>query len=420
MDIKNKKIKEFPNSPGVYIMKDDKGQPLYIGKAKSIRKRIASHFQKAGSQRISLMLSQVRKIDFITTGTEYKALLLEAELIKKNQPYYNVDLRDDKSFPWIRISRDKFPVISIARPKKKTDADYFGPYTNAKLLRQALKAIRKVFPFCSCQNRPKKPCLYYRIHLCPGPYAGKVSRKDYLSNIKHIKLFLKGKHNNLLKSLSQKMKASAKQQKFEQASLIRDKIIALSSLLQTGARDFVLPTQINLGARYELGELKKLLHLARLPRRIEAFDVSNIRGRQPCGSMVSFLNGAPDKNNYRRFKIKTVKGIDDYRMLSEVIQRRYRRLIQENSKLPDLILIDGGRGHLNIAKGELNNLHLKIPMISIAKQHEEIFTLNKATSIRLNADSKALQLIQRIRNEAHRFAIKYHKLLRKKKILSKA
>ena len=415
MDI-NKTIKNSPDAAGVYIMKDNKGHLLYIGKAKSIRKRIATHFQRPASQKNSLMLSQVRKIDFITTGTEYRALLLEAELIKKNQPYYNVDLRDDKSFPWIRVSRDKFPIISIARPRIKTDADYFGPYTNTKLLKQALKAIRKIFPFCSCQNKPKKPCLYYRIHLCPGPYAGKVSRKDYLSNIKRIKLFLEGKYNSLLKSLSQEMKVLAKQQKFERASLIRDKIVALSSLLQAQSISFTLPTQ----AVYELKELKKLLHLVRLPRRIEAFDISNITGKQACGSMVSFINGAPDKNNYRRFKIKTIKGINDYSMLSEVIRRRYKRLVHESLKLPDLILIDGGRGHLNIAKQELSNLHLEIPMISIAKQQEEIFILNRNTPIRLNADSKVLQLIQRIRDEAHRFAIKYHKFLRKKNILTRA
>lgn len=409
MDIK--KIKKFPDTPGVYIMKNTKGQAIYIGKAKSIRKRLLSHFQRPASSKASLMLREVKKIDFIETGTEYKALLLEAELIKKNQPYYNVDLRDDKSFPWIRISRDKFPIISITRPKKKKDADYFGPYTNAKLLRQAVKAIRKIFPFCSCKNKPKKPCLYYRIDLCPAPYSGKVSRREYLLNIKHIKLFLQGKHSGLVGSLSKKMHTLARQQKFEEALGIRDKIVALNSLLYDGPVDYK-------EALDDLGALKKILNIPRIPHRIEAFDVSNIRGKQSCGSMVSFLDGRPDKNNYRRFKIKIVKGIDDYLMLSEIIQRRYKKLIRENHRLPELILIDGGKGHLNIAKKQLDILGLNIPVVSIAKENEEIHTLTKSP-IRLDADSKALQLMQRIRNEAHRFAIKYHKLLRKKEMLSR-
>ena len=358
MDIQEK-IKQLPDTPGVYIFKDAGGEIIYIGKAKSLKKRVQSYFSRDLSSKTQLMVSKIADIEYRLTPSESQAELLEASLIKEKQPVYNVSLKDDKSFPLIRITHEDFPIVSICRRKKlqkKDNSLYFGPYTNAQLLRQALKVMRKVFGFRSCKTLPKKACLYGRIKLCPAPCIGNISAKQYKEIIKNITMFLDSKYEELLSNLSQRMDEAASQQKFEEAAKIRDQIEALSTMAESRCR---------FSRKDELQDLKNLLKLAKLPERIEAFDISNISGKEATGSMVSFYKGLPDKNNYRRFRIKTVETIDDYKMLAEVVKRRYSGSLKKVLAFPDLILIDGGKSHLSVDNKELEKIGSKIPLVSI-------------------------------------------------------
>jgi len=397
------KISVLPDSPGVYLMKDAAGEIIYIGKAKSLKKRVSQYFQNKNHDfKTQKLVEKIRDFDVIYTPSEEDALILEASLVRKNQPYYNIELRDDTSFPFIKITKEEFPRLSIVRPKVKDNSFYYGPYTDATLLRKAFKDLRKIFPFCTCKA-PSVSCLYRKINLCPASDENSITQ--YKKNIANIKLFLEGRRSDLMASLNKQMLDASSEHNFEEAARLRDKIEAFSSLAKGVEAKGV-------------EELARVLRLVRTPNRIEAFDISNISGQQAVGSMVSFYNGLPDKNNYRRFRIKLVKGIDDYKMLGEVIFRRYRRLVNEKRSLPDLILVDGGKGQLRIAKMILDELNLKIPLMALAKQQEEIFTPNKIKSIKLPASSSALQLVRRVRDEAHRFAVKYHKLLRKKEFIN--
>lgn len=401
MDLQEK-IEKLPDLCGVYILKGEK-EVLYIGKATSIRKRVISHF-KGGSKSL-IFNEKVKDIDYILCDTEEQALLLEASLIKEEKPKYNVVLKDDKSYPYVVITQEKYPAIYVARPKKTKNFTLFGPYPNVKLLKSALKLIRRIFPYRSCKNLPKKVCLYYHLNLCPGVCEEKIDEEEYKDIVDNIAKILSGERKILLKKLQEKMEKLAQEQKFEEASVYRDKLEALTKLYagKSWGNEAIV--------------LKEVLHLKRIPFIIEGIDISCIQGRQACGSVVVFKDGRPDKSNYRRYRIKMVKDIDDYKMIAEVVERRYRRLKEEKKELPDLIVIDGGRSHLSVALKVLKKLELEIPVISIAKKNEEIWLPSKKEPLRLPQDNIGLQLIQRVRNEAHRFAHQYHLLLRKKKIL---
>lgn len=442
------KVRALPDAPGVYMFKDKAGQIIYIGKAKSLKKRVSSYFvpcptrgkkrdngyffgkktqnPRADSQLFSktrIMASKIFDLDYLLTGSEVQAQLLEAALVKDKQPVYNVSLKDDKSFPFIKISDEEIPVVSISRRRKSETNDhssYFGPYTSAHLLNGAFKLIRMIFGFRSCRRMPKQPCLYYRLKLCPAPCIGKIGFREYNELIKEIKMFLEFKYVELLDKLNKKMKESASARNFEEAAKIRDQISALNIIGQNKPL---------ISGLDELEDLKNLLRLPKLPEKVEAFDISHISGCQACGSMVSFYKGNPDKDNYRRFRIKTVEGIDDYKMIREVINRRYSRLIRENLPLPDLVLIDGGKSHLLAAYKEISGLGIEIPLVSIAKpdrkntvfrksNKENLYTREKRISVKFDSDVPALNLLRRIRDEAHRFAVKYHRLLRKKYLLN--
>ena len=409
---KQKTLKEnilsAPDSPGVYLIKDKAGKIIYIGKAKSLKKRLGSYLGGGLQAKTAAMISNALDIEYRLTQTEGLALLLEAALIHKYEPRYNVALRDDKSFPFVKISDEEFPAVCMTRKVGTDTGRYFGPYTNAKLLRQALKVVRKYFPYRSCKKMPRSPCIYYRIGLSPAPCAGKINKAEYARTIKSISLILEGKSENLIKKLTKEMRMKARQRKFEEAAALRDKILSLSSL---GA-EYHIP-------QAALSDLKELLGLKRLPMRIEGFDVSNIYGKEACASMVSFYDARPDKDNYRRFRIRAVKGIDDYAMIREAVARRYSRLIKEGLPLPDLILIDGGRAHLLAGQRELMKLGLKAPLVSIAKEEENIYTTARFKPLRLSHDSPALNLIRRVRNEAHRFALSYHHILRRKMLIGR-
>src|SRR3989339_2148518 len=382
MDIKEK-IGLFPDSPGVYLMKDSSGRIIYIGKALSLRKRLSSYLARGLSAKTLRLMMNVADIEYRATASESMALLLEASLIKEHKPKYNVSLRDDKSFPLVKITNEEFPAIYVTRKREDDGAQYFGPYISAGLLREALKIIRRDFPYRSCPTLPKKACMYYRIKLSPAPCIGKISKSDYAETIKQISLILEGKNEELVKELSREMRQKAKERKFEEAALLRDKMIALNTFR---------PSLYN--AEAALNELREVLRLPVMPRRIEAFDVSNILGRQATASMVSFYNGLADKANYRRFRIKTVKESNDYQMLAEAVLRRYRRVKEENFPPPDLILVDGGKGQLRAVKKELGHLGFNMPVISLAKKEELVHTLVSCTPLRLKSNSAALRLLQ--------------------------
>ncbi len=407
------KIAQLPDSPGVYIFKDFSGKIIYIGKAKSLKKRVSSYFSRLISSKTQALVSKISDIEYKKSVSESQAQILEASLVKDKQPQYNIALKDDKSFPWIRISNEKFPVVSICRRKIKLEADksvYFGPYTNASLLRQAIKLIRTIFGFRSCKNMPGSACLYYRLNLCPAPCIGNISSAAYKEIINSLKLFLESRYEELLRRLSLRMEEASQNKEYEEAAKIRDQINALSAI----STSISFESAIN-----GMEDLKSLLKLKNLPLTIEGFDISNLSGKDACGSMVSFLRGKPNKNNYRRFRIKTVAGIDDYACLKEVVQRRYARIKQENLRIPDLVLIDGGKGHLLTAQRELEKLGMDIPIVSIAKENEFIYVKGRKSPIILSGDRPALNLIRRLRDEAHRFALSYHHVLHRKKIIGK-
>ncbi len=409
MDIK-KKIKAVPLTSGVYLMKDGKGEVIYVGKAVSLRKRLQSYFRRRdiAFSKTDMLVGEIADLDYIETASEAEALLLEAGLIKQYKPKYNVELKDDKSYPFIEITKETFPIISVARPRTRLKgARYYGPYVNAKLIREALMILRKIFPFRTCDPFPKKECLDYHIGLCGAPCIGEIGVKEYAQNIKNVCLVLEGKRDILFKNLKAQMEISSHRREFERCARLRDQLRAVGALY-SGTRD--------INYYKEAEQLKRLVNLPCLPTRVEAFDISNIMGHHPVGSMVSFFNGKPDKANYRRFRIKEVDGIDDFRMIAEIVRRRYRRLKDESLGFPDLIVIDGGKGQLSAASCELASLGVEIPVLSLAKREEEVFLPNRRNSVKLAAHSLALQLLQRMRDEAHRFAISYHRKLRRKNV----
>ncbi len=538
-----KKLELLPSKCGVYLMKDKEGGIIYIGKAGSLRERVRSYFSSARylSPRMEMMVSQVSDFEYILTDSEVEALILECNLIKKHRPYYNVNLKDDKSYPYIRITDEEFPSIFPTRVLKENGSRYFGPYTNVKALRKTLKLIHKLFPVRSCRKRltkPLRPCLNHHIQKCLGPCSGGVRKKDYLKVIKEIILFLNGKGLQLEKELSKKMNNFAQELKFEEAARVRNQLQALEKVMEEQkissyskrnrdvialaqkegrtntclfsiregkllARDnfFLSGTEglkreeimANFLKRYyheatfvpeaiilqdEIGDLEsisswlskkrggkvrisvprsgekvKLVKMAAKnalsfleeakakevlgkkevesikelqtylgleipPRLIEAFDISNTGGKEAVGSMVSFRNGDPDKDNYRKFKIRTVEGIDDCAMIEEVLRRRYRRLLEENRPVPELILVDGGKGQLSSALKVLGELGMEgeLAVLGLAKRKEDIFLPGKSPAVSLPSGSEALHLLQRIRDEAHRFAHTYHRGLRGKRI----
>ncbi|MFH1776394.1 MAG: excinuclease ABC subunit UvrC [Candidatus Omnitrophota bacterium] len=388
-------------------MKDRQGRIIYIGKAASICKRVRSYFQKqACSPRIEALLAKLESIDYINTSSQAEALILEAGLIKEHKPKYNIAIKDDKAYPWLKLTiNEKYPRLLIVRQRKDDGAVYFGPYTEAGLLRQARALLSKNFPLRTCRCFPKSVCLNYHLGQCAAPCVKKINPAGYKKIVKELILFLRGKKAKLVKQLNQKMQQAANKKDYESAAILRDRITSLTSVVSK-IRSY--------NPRGQLEELEKFLNLPKRPQRIEAVDISNISGKEAAGAMVCFIDGKPAKSEYRWFKIKTVSGIDDYKMLREVISRRFK----EDKTFPDLIVIDGGKGQLNVVSNRLRELNLKsIPLISIAKQFEYIYQPGKVNPVMLPLDSLSLRLVRRVRDEAHRFALKYHHNLRRRLII---
>lgn len=547
-------LKQLPNSPGVYLLKDGAGNILYVGKAANLHHRVRSYFG-AGQKllpKLQRMVARVSELDFFVTSSEQEALILELNLIKRHHPRYNVRLKDDKTFPYLKIDlKEEWPRVHITRRLEEDGGRYFGPFASAKSVRQTLKVIKGIFPFRSCSRTitgtDSRACLDYDIHHCLAPCIGVASKGDYAEVIEQVILFLEGKQELVVKELEGKMNRAAEVLNFEQAALLRDQIQAINRVIEgqkiatkvrgeqdvialasdkdqayvqvffirggklIGRESFVLqgtrseePPQImtsfikqfysssphippllllqhpvedkaiiedwlqskkgakvhiqvpRRGSKRELvnivaenaqqgleqlkikqlaapaalaealAEIKRELHLPRLPSRMEAYDISNIRGTAAVGSMVVFENGKPKPAHYRRFRIKTVSGADDYAMLHEVLKRRFRRSSDASAAdswaiLPDLVLIDGGKGQLNAALAAISESGVSsVPTASLAKENEEIFIPQRTEPIILPRSSPGLQLLQRLRDEAHRFAIGYYHRIRKRETFTSA
>jgi excinuclease ABC subunit C len=354
------------------------------------------------------MVSKVRDIDHLPTSTSAEALLYENSLIKQYRPRYNVALRDDKSYPMLKLTvNERFPRLMITRRKKDDGALYYGPYSSAGLLKEALSIMRRIFPLRTCGRFGKNLCLSFHIGQCLGPCVGKVGERAYEDLVEEVRLFLEGKRPELIEFVSRRMRDASETQEFEEANRLKNRLEALQAL-----RD----KRVLYSPQADLEELRNVLGLPSAPEIVEAFDVSNIMGTLAVGSMIYFYKGRPKKSEYKRFRIKTIGSIDDYGMMRELVRRRYTRTLEEKRQLPDLVLIDGGKGHLQAALEELSRLGIRVPTIAIAKELEKIYMEDKGPLL-LPRDSKALHLLQRIRDEAHRFAISYHKLLMSKRVV---
>ena len=325
------RLKELPEKPGVYFFKDREGKALYIGKALSLKKRVAGHFRFYGESfsKEGMMLSQIRRVDVLETPTEAEALLLEASLVKEMLPKYNKMLRDDKSFPYLKITAEEYPRLVIARGRKADGGKYFGPYTNVRLLRQALKMLRREFPLRTCRTLPKKVCLQYHLGLCGGPCEGIQLSDEYHQTVKELSSFLEGRRDALVRNLSKRMKAHSAQQEYEKAQALYEAIRALSAV-PSGGRGKKTPSEV-------LSDFQTIFSLPSLPRRIECFDISNIQGSEAVGSMVVFSDGEPSRKDYRRFRIRTVQGIDDYKMM----QKMRMSIYDINDVAYDAFLLNG-------------------------------------------------------------------------------
>lgn len=542
MDLKAK-LRNLPAKPGVYLMKDVRGRVIYIGKAKSLRSRVRAYFQDSppSDPKTSALISKITDFDVLVTDSEMEALILEANLIKKHRPRYNVNLRDDKRYPYVKVTDELFPRVLVVRRVGKDKAHYFGPYTNVKAMRNTLKILRRVFAVRSC-NYPLPSgkrislCLDYHIKRCPGPCEGKISAEEYGETVKDILLFLSGKNSPLVKNLERKMNDYSSREEYEKAAAVRDQIHALESvterqkvsevdqvdrdilafaregrdialvalqiregvligrqtfhltatrestdqeILSTFIRQYymhsaavpqevILPGQIDdqamiggwlsskrgsgvkiihprrgqkvrllamalYNAQLSLEEvllqrsaaraevppvvksLEKDLYLSTPPRSVVAFDVSNLGPSNAVGSLVFFQDGRSRKSNYRRFKIRGIEGQDDFAMMHQVVSRHFRRLTQEKRPYPDLVLIDGGKGQLQAALEALKELGIRDQnVVALAKRLDEVFLPKKPDALMIPKGSASLKLLQRIRDEAHRFAVSYHRQLRKK------
>lgn len=426
----NEKVRTFPQSPGVYLMKDAAGTVIYVGKAKNLRSRAGSYFLKEAAEnlRTSELVKQIRDIDYIPTETEVDALLKENRLIKDIRPKFNKDLKDGKSYPYLQIRvREEFPRVEVTRTPRRAGVRLYGPFTSATNLRAAVNVLQRVLQFRTCTLPIKssedrwrwfRPCLLHSIRQCTAPCGFRVGRDDYRKQIKKLILILEGKKGKLLRRMKREMTDASAALHFEKAARIRDEIAALETLdLRGDAKNDDQPEVFPLDPKKGLKGLRKVLGLAKTPRSIEGFDIAHLSGQETVASLVSFLDGLPFKDYYRRYKIKTVEGVDDFASMREVVFRRFKRLHDEESVFPDILLIDGGKGQLNAALDAFRALGIEPPtLLSLAKQEEEIFRPGAAESIKLSRHSAALRLLQYVRDEAHRFAQHYHHTLRKKKL----
>ena len=427
----SEKVKTFPHSPGVYLMKDAAGNVIYVGKAKSLRSRAGSYFLKdaAIEQRTAELVKQIADIDFIPCETEIDALLREARLIKDIRPKFNRDLKDGKSFPYLQIrTREEYPRVEVTRQPRRKGVRLYGPFTSKTQLKDAVGVLQRVLKFRTCALDIKseearwnyfRPCLLYSIRQCTAPCNFRVSKEDYRKQIKKLLMVLEGKSGKLLRKMGVEMTEASAAMQYEKAGRIRDEIAALKKIeLRGDVEKHAQPEVFHIDPKKGLLGLKKVLGLAKVPRSIEGMDIAHLQGSETVASLVSFLDGLPFKDGYRRFKIRTVQGVDDFASMREVVSRRFKRLSQDEGIFPDILLIDGGKGQLSAALDAFEAMGITPPtVISLAKQQEEIFVPGRAESIKLGKNAAALRLLMYVRDEAHRFAQNYHHTLRRKKLV---
>jgi len=422
------KVKTFPQTPGVYLMKDDAGRVIYVGKAKNLRSRAGSYFLKAAADdaRTGSWIGEIADIDYVDCDSEVDALLMESRLIKDIQPRHNKELKDDKTFPYLMITtREEFPRVEVTREPKAKGVKLYGPFPSAGALRGAIQVLQRIFKFRTCSldisesdERWKwfRPCLLASINQCTAPCNFRIGKEDYRRDIKRLQTFLEGGKRRLLKEMKDEMLAASKSLDFERAAVLRDEIKMLERLEERGELDtHAQPEVFYIDPKKGLTGLRKVLGLDDTPRVIEGVDIAHLGGGETVASLVQFIDGLPFKPGYRRFKIQDVQGIDDFRSIYEVVSRRFRRLSDDQDTFPDILLIDGGKGQLNAAMAAFRDQEITPPtVISLAKRDEEVYRPGESEPLRLSKTSYALRLLQYVRDESHRFAQHYHHILRSK------
>lgn len=425
------RVREFPEGPGVYLMKDSAGRVIYVGKAKNLRARAGSYFHKAAAdeRRTAELVKEICDIDFIEADSEVDALLAEARLVKDIRPKFNVELKDDKTFPYLEIfTHEDFPRVEFTREPQERGTKLYGPFASAGSLRGAIQVLQKIFKFRTCsleidEDEEKwrwfRPCLLASIQQCTAPCNLRISKEEYRRDIQRLRMFLEGKKQSLLAEMRDDMAAAAKSLQFEKAARLRDEIHMLETLDERGELDtHVQPEVFYIDPKKGLAGLKKVLHLAELPRTIEGVDIAHLGGGQTVASLVQFIDGLPFKPGYKRYKIRTVAGVDDFASIYEVVARRFKRLSDEGELFPDILLIDGGKGQLHAGLDAFRELSIQPPtVVSLAKREEEIYLMRGDEPLKLSRHSYALRLLQYVRDEAHRFAQHYHHILRRKATL---
>jgi excinuclease ABC subunit C len=432
-------------------MKGAKEEVLYIGKAKNLRSRVASYFQPSSDvaetrgPKIAEMLNKVETVDYLKTDTEVDAMLKEARLVKDIRPPYNTDLVDDKTFPYLEITTsDDFPGVYITRKPRAKGSRLFGPFASAKDLRAVFVEMQKIFKFRSCnldiredneKRRFFRPCILYSINQCVGPCAARIEKREYKTIIKDLIKFLQSKRSTILRQLKKQMEEASAEKEYEKAGMLRDRIRLIERLERRGEpEEDVQPEVFAAEPSEALVKLQKILNTPNSIRIIEGIDIANIGGKEAVGSLVKFIDGRPFKAGYRRFRIKTVEGSDDYAMIAEVVKRRYKYALRGEELWPDLILIDGGLGQLHAAEAALRELFAtegkevfshrghrefikNLRVAGIAKREEEIYLQGSSRPLRLARQSPVLKLLQYVRDEAHRFAQHYFHILQRKRLL---
>jgi excinuclease ABC subunit C len=399
----------------------------------NLRSRVGSYFLQAAAvdRRTADLVLEIAGIDHIEADSEVDALLLEARLIKDIQPKYNQGLKDDKTFPYLQIvTGEDFPRVEFTRKPLSKGVKLYGPFTSAKTLRGTIAVLQKVFRYRTCtldieENDERwrwfRPCLLASINQCTAPCNLRISKEEYRADIKRLQMLLDGKKARLLSSLRKEMQQASEERKYEKAARIRDEIAAIETLnLRGNLAEHAQPEVFYIDPKKGMAGLKQIFKLPELPRRIEGVDIAHLQGGETVGSLVQFIDGLPFKHGYKRYRIRTVQGVDDFASMREVVSRRFRRLQQEGETFPDILLIDGGKGQLNAVLSALRAVDIEPPLtISLAKREEEVYVPGEAEPRRLTRHSYGLRLLQYVRDEAHRFAQHYHHQLRRKSTFGK-
>ncbi|HVZ11791.1 MAG TPA: GIY-YIG nuclease family protein [Patescibacteria group bacterium] len=419
--------KKLPNKPGVYFFKNIDGKVIYIGKAKDLRRRVSNYFSNRALDAKTLrMVSEAAALEHIVVASEVEAFLLESSLIKKYKPFFNILMTDDKSYTMLEIAKSPMPYVVLARRQDNKDSEYFGPFTSVSDLKIVLRLLRRIFPYHSVKNHPPKRCLYYHLGLCPCATAYPANLSEYKKNINRLIKFFEGDKENVIKTLLKEQKEFVDREEFEEAGQIQKQIDRINYITQENYDPFHYeekPDAYFERIKNEVSSLSEILTKYGLDvgdlSRIECYDISNFSGKNATGSMVVFTNGDIDKSQYRRFKIKFKKTPDDFEMHREVARRRAKR---DDWNKPNLMVIDGGKGQVSSVLQAHAEMNYHVPVIGLAKREETIVIPIKTglgldfLEVKLLSSTPGVNLLRRIRDEAHRFAITYHRLLRKKEI----